>query len=277
MSKGKLSSAYSEKTAWDERNSSETKEEKVWDETWSDNLPTICFMINRKGVIRKINKWGAEELGYGVDELCDRSILSIILPEDRERMQTELLNFFEKKEEDLKSNNQIRIKIRLEGKDGKIKEAQLLGNRLKETVKEPGLKNEDLMVGVIVSEKREAEALEMSPLEKQIRETLSLLHTTLESTLDGIIAVNPDGNAISFNNKFLEMWSLPTEMMLPGSQKRRLAFLQEQLKQPEGFLARIQELYKSPELKSFDILELKNGRIFERYTQPQWLGEKIVG
>lgn len=279
MSKGKLSSTYSEKRVWDHRDSLEKKGGKVWDETCWDNLPAICFGIDTEGVIRKINKWGAKELGYEVEELLDRSILTIIVPEERSRMQAQLLNFFEKKEKNFKYKKQIGFKIKLEGKEGEIKAVEVLGNSLKQEAKERGLEDEELMVGVMVveSERREEEAVGMQPLEKQIRQTLSLLHTTLESTADGIIAVNPDGDVISFNQKLLEMWQLPAEMMLPGVQKSRWAFFEEQLKEPEGFLARVKELYSKPELESFDILELKDGRIFESYTQAQWLGEKIVG
>ncbi len=274
MSTRKLSSSYSEKTTSGDGESSEKKAEKVWDQALCDNLPTICVAMDREGIIRNINKWGARELGYEVAELVDRSILTIIVPEEREKMQAELLRFFDKQ-----SVKQIRAKIRLEGKEGKIKEVELLGNRLTQKLKERGLKEEDFMVGVMVleSEKTEAEGVGMPPLEKQIRRTLSLLHTTLESTADGIIAVNPDGNAISFNQKFLEMWQLPTEFMLPGVQEKRLGLLQEQLKDPEGFLTRVKELYDNPEVESVEVLELKDGRIFERYTQPQWLGEKIIG
>ena len=277
MSKGKLSSTYLEKTTkttWGDEKLLEKKGGKVWDEVWCDRLPAICFAMDREGIIRKINKWGARELGYEVEELLDRSILTIMVPEERERMQAELFNGAENKEGKLSLKEGVRFPVRLESKEGKMKDGELLGNwcnfsRL----------DEDLMVGAIVvdSEKKEEEAVKMHPLEKQIRGTLSLLHTTLESTADGIIAVNPEGDVISFNQKFLEMWKLPVEMMLPGVQEKRLKFLQEQLKEPEGFLARVKELYGNPEMESFDILELKDGRIFERYTQPQWLGKKIVG
>ena len=149
MSKGKLSSIYSEKTTWGDGESSEKEGGKVWNEALCDNLPTICFAIDREGVIRNINKWGARELGYEVGELLDRSILTIIVPEEREKMQAELWSFFDKQEESLKLIKQIRIKIRLEGKDGKIKEVELLGNRLKQKLEEGGLKEEDLIVEVI--------------------------------------------------------------------------------------------------------------------------------
>ncbi|RCJ40277.1 hypothetical protein A6770_10835 [Nostoc minutum NIES-26] len=32
-----------------------------------------------------------------------------------------------------------------------------------------------------------------------------------------------------------------------------------------------------PDLESYDILELKDGRVFAQYSQPQWLDDKIVG
>ena len=160
MSKGKLSSTYSEKIVCDHRDSSEKKGGKVWDKICWDNLPTICFAMDREGVIRKINKWGAEELGYEVEELLERSILTIIVPEDREKMQAELLNIFEKKDQKLSSKKQIRILLRIEGKEGIIKQVELLGNRFKQELKEPGLKEENVMVGVMVveSEKSESEA-----------------------------------------------------------------------------------------------------------------------
>ncbi len=48
-----------------------------------------------------------------------------------------------------------------------------------------------------------------------------------------------------------------------------LDFLLGQLQEPEQFRDKITQLYSQPEEKSFDVLHLKDGRIFERYSLPQ--------
>ncbi|MEH1969162.1 PAS domain S-box protein [Nostoc sp.] len=109
-------------------------------------------------------------------------------------------------------------------------------------------------------------------------ETLSLLQATLESTADGIIVVNQDFNVAVFNQKFLQMWSIPESLLLPSQSNKRFKFMSEQTRDPEAFIARVKELfYESPEQEAFDLVEMKDGRVFERYSQPQSKEGKIIG
>ena len=112
---------------------------------------------------------------------------------------------------------------------------------------------------------------------KELEKSLSLLNATLESTADGILVVNSEGKIVSFNRKFVDMWNIPDSIMDSHDDNQALEFVLDQLKNPENFLKKVKELYSHPEAESYDVLEFKDGRIFERYSQPQRIGEKIVG
>jgi two-component system cell cycle sensor histidine kinase/response regulator CckA len=113
--------------------------------------------------------------------------------------------------------------------------------------------------------------------EEEIKHTLSLLNATLESTADGILVVDREGKIESFNQKFVQMWYIPESIIASQNDDQALAFVLDQLKNPEGFLAKVRELYNQPDAESFDFLEFKDGRVFERFSKPQRVGEQSVG
>jgi PAS domain S-box-containing protein len=49
-----------------------------------ENNPTMYFMVDRGGMVRSVNPFGAEQLGYTVDELVGRSVLDVFLEEDKQ-------------------------------------------------------------------------------------------------------------------------------------------------------------------------------------------------
>ena len=116
--------------------------------------------------------------------------------------------------------------------------------------------------------------------EVDYRRTASLLRATLESTHDGVLVVDLAGRIQTFNRRFFELWHLPP-LRLPvedsSARRHRQAIVREQVKDPVGFVERVRQVLERPREESFDVIELKDGRVFERYSRPQTVDDKVVG
>jgi len=110
-----------------------------------------------------------------------------------------------------------------------------------------------------------------------LESSLSLLQATLESTADGILVIDQIGKVTQFNKKFAEMWRIPDELLEKKIDEQLLNYVIIQLLEPEEFISKVKWLYEHPGESSFDNLKLKDGRVFERYSQPQKIGINILG
>ncbi|AUB59752.1 diguanylate cyclase [Methanobacterium subterraneum] len=114
-------------------------------------------------------------------------------------------------------------------------------------------------------------------MKDSLRESLSLHKATLESVASGVMVVNQKGIVTSYNQKFLEMWDIPSKMINPGYDEQLLDYITGCLKDPVAFREKIEELYDNPRKISIDILEFKDGRVYQRYSQPQLIGNEVTG
>jgi diguanylate cyclase (GGDEF)-like protein/PAS domain S-box-containing protein len=138
----------------------------------------------------------------------------------------------------------------------------------------PFLNAQGEIVGVIATV---WEITERKRAEQQLQQSVSLLQATLESTSNGLLVVDTQGAIVSYNHRFLEMWRIPESLLETRNDGKVLAYATPQLKDPEGFLSKVKKLYADPVMESFDILEFKDGRVFERSSKPQCIGAQIVG
>ncbi|MEY2878631.1 MAG: hypothetical protein RLZZ15_1011, partial [Verrucomicrobiota bacterium] len=127
------------------------------------------------------------------------------------------------------------------------------------------------MVGTIadISERKRAEAA--------LSHSVALLRATLESTADGILTIGADGKIQSFNERFVAMWGLPADVIAARDDDAALRFVVGQLAEPERFLEKVRHLYAHPHEESYDTLEFRDGRTFERYSRPMVVGGAPAG
>ncbi len=131
-----------------------------------------------------------------------------------------------------------------------------------------------------------AEAPEMVPArgeaanaagDRELERSLSLLQATLDATADGILVVGTDGRILGYNDRFVRMWNLPHELLERGDDEEALRFVTDQLQDSQEFLRKVHEVYSAPETFSYDLIRFKDGRVIERQSLPQRLGDEVVG
>lgn len=106
---------------------------------------------------------------------------------------------------------------------------------------------------------------------------ISLLKATFESTEDGLLVVESSGKIVQFNQKFVDMWNIPPELLIAGEDNNALEFVKGQLINPNTFFESVKHLYSDVEATSSDLLDFTDGRIFESYSRPQKIGGTSVG
>lgn len=114
--------------------------------------------------------------------------------------------------------------------------------------------------------------------ERELEQSLSLLRAAFDATGEGILAVDKKGSVIAHNQRFVEIWGVPKELLGPaGDGGPRLRYLAEQTRDPDGYVARARSLSAEPAAESSDLIELRDGRSIERTSRPQWLSGEVIG
>ncbi|MCJ8281738.1 MAG: EAL domain-containing protein [Rivularia sp. ALOHA_DT_140] len=145
-----------------------------------------------------------------------------------------------------------------------IEECQILNSNLKE-------KNNQRTVEL------HKEINQCQYLKKELEKSISLQRTILETTADGILLVDSNGLISGCNHKLVQMWGIPQSLIESGNYTEVLEFATNQLKDPKEYLTCTSQLEAYPAAEIYDWVEFKDGRTFERYSQPQYIEGEIVG
>jgi len=227
----------------------ETQESLGW---LADNLQIGVFKTKLDGTILYVNDYIREAFEFdSFEEIYASNIAELYKSEDdRDLFLQEL-----KKHSEVKS-----FETEFVTKTGKIR-----------TIVLSAVLSGDVISGMAI------DVTDSKNAKETVENSLSILRSTLESTTDGILVVDRNGKIEDFNQRFMKMWKIPAELAETKADEKLIKFVLDQLIDPDGFVKKIKDLYANPKETSFDTLEFKDGRVFERYSRPQKKDEVIVG
>jgi two-component system, cell cycle sensor histidine kinase and response regulator CckA len=269
-----------------------------WFRTLIHNISDIVAITDAQGILRFVNPRIELVLGYRASDMLGHNVFDFVHPEDIQRATLEYSETIQQEGEGVPSVLRLRdatgawVPFEIIA-NNQLNDPEILGViftardvRYREEVEEA-----IHSANVDVQERAEDRTTELArrnaalrienqgrlQTEKKLQQAISLLNATLDATADGILVVSTEGKISSCNGKFMEMWGLDCNSAVGHRDQELLTRALPQLQNSAEFLTKVKELYASPDATSFDVLHLKDGRIFERYSQPQRAGERVVG
>ncbi len=230
---------------------------RVVTESASDAILTI----DRESTILFVNSAAEKIFGYTVDEMLGNK-LSMLMPEAmRDAQATGMKRFQETNKRQISWRG---VEITGLHKDGREVSLEI-------TFGEINSYGKHLFTAVIrdITERKQAR--------KELQSNLSLLTSTFEATADGILVVNRDNKIVTYNQRFIEMWQIPDEIIDSRDNAKTVYHILEQLSNADDFVNTTKHLTQHPEINNLDIVEFKDGKIFERYSHPQMLDGEVIG
>ena len=262
------------------------------------NISEIVVVIDAAGCIRFSSPQLEKILGLRSEDVVGRNIFDFIHPDDLHRAQVEYSETIRKPGEGVPSLLRVRdaagswIPFEIIA-NNQLGDADIQGViftardlRFRHEVESAiRLANADIEKQVqerIIELAKANTALRLEnqsrrETERRLQENISLLNATLNSTADGILVVGKDRKVSGCNQRFFHMWQLQCSSALGLEDTALLAGVVGQLQNSEEFIRKVEALYSDPGATSFDVLHFKDGRIYERYSQPQSLDNRIVG
>jgi len=225
---------------------------KLVTENSRDVIMIADFEGNRTYVSCSASNWG----GFRCDEMLGHKSKDLVHPEDRPKVADA-------------------VKRLRAGADGALVECRVKGHDGSYIWTEANLRTiRDPITGVPLGILNNARDISERKLAQEARHRQrSLIDAIHEVSLDGILVVDENRNVISCNRRFGEVWKLDLPKSLPGylekSDRRPDEFLEKclpSLKDPKGFLNRVQHLYDHPNEEDHCEIPMKDGRTLERYS-----------
>jgi diguanylate cyclase (GGDEF)-like protein/PAS domain S-box-containing protein len=229
----------------------------------------IVFMVSSAGLVQSVSGAITRNLGLDPEFVENRALSAIVAEDDWHILQSAM----DRARDDTNATRAVVCCVRFRRHETQ----ELVSYELSiVNLLHDATLGEMVITAYDVSARVATEA-ELQDTMRELRETFSLLHATLEATADGILVVDSNRHITRFNSQYLRLWHVDESMLLRGDDHLLISAILNQLKEPEAFLARTEALYLATTEESEDTIEFIDGRVFQRYSKPQYIDGEVVG
>ena len=223
-----------------------------------ENANDLIYTHDLDGNFTSLNRAGERITGYSREEALRLNISDIVAPEFLGQAKAMIAK-------KVAGKGPTTYELEIIPKTGKRKTLEL-STRL--------ISSGGLAVGIQgiardITARRQAET--------SLHNTVSLLASTLESTADGIVVLGLDRNIVTCNQKFIAMWQVDPQLIENKDGRELTMHLGSMVGDGDRLIANFDNLFADPMSKATELIELKDGRKYECYYQPQILEGKAVG
>ncbi len=230
--------------------------EEKFSQVFKNGPQIITISSLDKGIFLDVNKAFSETLGYSREEAVGKLVESLNIWVDK-KDRGDLLEDLKTKE--VVSNREYKFRK----KNGEI--ITCLGSATKMKVKgEKCL----LLLGNNIEDRKLAEIA--------LEDSKTKLRATLESIVDGVLAMDNKEKILFVNSRFAKMWKIPESLIKRGDGRKLLDYVANQLRKPEEFYNRTNYLFTSGD-SGEDTLSFADGKFFERHSIPLVTNGQMVG
>jgi diguanylate cyclase (GGDEF)-like protein/PAS domain S-box-containing protein len=231
--------------------------EKAYRELF-ENANDLIYTHDLKGNFTSLNCAGERITGYSREEAIRMNVSDVVAPEYLPAVRQMIA-------EKVASGASSSYELEIISKAGKRVSLELSSRLITVDGVPVGVQG----IGRDITARKEAES--------SLHNAISLFASTFESTADGIIVINHERQVTAYNQKLIEMWQVPPDVIASKDGRKFAEFAAAQTKDPQAFGVSHDRLYSDPLAVTTETIDLADGRVYERYSQPQFMEGKPVG
>jgi len=201
----------------------------------------LLLVSDRDGRIQFANNAACSFLGYGRDDMIGRQLEELLVPtgDSEEALQGRWV------------------------RDREYVFRTKMGQPIELTLSHSPVTHRGEITGAVIIGR---DLRERKRYEWEARRAVTLLQSTLDSTADGILVIGQEGRVLTWNQRFVDLWGIPEELMERDEDHDLIGHLVDQLTDPKEFQSSLEALREHPEAESIHVLELRDGRRLEQYS-----------